>query len=35
MPAYDWMDAKSVDDIVAFLETLKEEVKKWKNWHQS
>lgn len=28
MPAYDWMDAKSVDDIVAFLETLKEEVKK-------
>lgn len=28
MPAYDWMDAKSLDDIVAFLETLKEEVKK-------
>jgi hypothetical protein len=31
MPPYDWMDEKSVNDMVAFLETLKEEVKKWKN----
>ena len=28
MPSYDWMDEKSVSDIVAFLETLKEDVKK-------
>ena len=28
MPPYDWMDEKSVNDMVAFLETLKEEVKK-------
>ena len=27
MPSYDWMDEKSVSDIVAFLETLKEDVK--------
>lgn len=26
MPPYDWMDKKSVDDIVAFLKSLKEEV---------
>ncbi len=28
MPPYDWMDEKSVNDMVSFLETLKEEVKK-------
>lgn len=27
MPAYDWMDEKSVNDIVAFISTLKEEAK--------